>query len=179
MPEPVLAIGLIAGYSALYPLTRQGTALSPMAGAVQFNAAAVTELVERSMALFGAKAEALNELRSVFTQCSTPNWDGYEAEPASLDALMRAEVFLRSLPDEVPLPGFSVEPDGAISLDWLPTRTRSFSVSIGDSDRMAYAWIDGTDRGHAVARSVSGEVPGRILEELNRLIAHAFAVRAA
>jgi hypothetical protein len=179
MPEPVLAIGLIAGYAALYPLTRQGTALSPMAGAVKCNASLLTEHVERSVALFGAKVGALNGLRSLAIECSLPDWDGYGAEPVSGDALERAEVFLRSLPDDLPLPELSVEPDGAVSLDWLPTRTRSFSVSIGESDRIAYAWIDGTDRGHAVARSVSGEAPGRILEELKQIVPHAPAIRAA
>jgi hypothetical protein len=179
MPEPVLAVSLMAGYAALYPLSHRGTALSPTAEAVQSNASEVARHVERSVALFGAKAEALNRLRALAIDCSAPDWDGYGAEPVSPDALERAEVFLRSLPEEVPLPEFSAEPDGAISLDWLPTRSRSFSVSIGDSNRLAYAWVDGTDRGHAVARSVAGEVPDRILRELNRIIPHVSAVRAA
>jgi hypothetical protein len=125
------------------------------------------------------KTQVLNDLHALANECSMPDWDGYGAEPVSLDALERAEIFLCSVPDDVPLPELAVEPDGTVSLDWLPTHTRSFSVSIGDSDRMAYAWVDRTDRGHAVARSVSGEAPGRILQELSRIVPHAPAIRAA
>jgi hypothetical protein len=179
MPEPVLALSLMAGYAFLQPMTRQGTAMSSMAERVCFNAIKMTESVERSVALFGPKADALEQLYSVAMECSTPDWDGYGAEAVNPEALDRAERFLRSLPEGFPLPEFSVEPDGAISFDWLPTRTRNFSLSIGGSDRIAYAWLDGTDRGHAVARSLSGEVPDRILQELSRIVPHASTVRAA
>lgn len=179
MPEPLLTISLMAGYAALQSLTRQGTATCSMAGALRSNAVEVTKHVERSVALFGPKADALDHLYSVAMECSTPDWDGYGAEAVNLEALYRAERLLRSLPEGFPLPEFSVEPDGAISFDWLPTRTRNFSLSIGGSDRLAYAWLDGTDRGHAVARSSSGEVPKRILEELSRIVHHASAVWAA
>jgi hypothetical protein len=179
MPEPVLAIGLIAGYAALAPLTRQSTAFSSVAGVVRIHASVVANTVERSFALFGAKAEALTCLRALAMECCEADWDGYGALPVNCAAFERAETFLRSLPEDLPLPDFSVEPDGDISLDWLPTRTRSFSLSIGDSDRIAYAWVDGTDRGHAVARTGSGEVPPRILNELSRIYAHGLALRAA
>lgn len=179
MPEPVLAISLIAGHAALQSLTLQGTATSSLAREVRSNAVIVTEYVERSVALYGAKSEALAKLHSIAAECSYPDWDGYGAEAVHLGALQRAEMFLRSLPEDFPLPEFSVEPDGAISFDWLPTRTRSFSLSIGEFDRIAYAWLDGTDRGHAVARVSPGEIPGRILEELSRIVHHASAIRAA
>lgn len=179
MPEPILAIGLIAGHAALQSLTLQRTAMSPLAGEVRSNAVTVAEYVERSVALYGAKSEALAKLRSIAAECSCSDWDAYGAEAVLLGALQKAEMFLRSLPEGFPLPEFSVEPDGAISFDWLPTRTRSFSLSIGDSDRIAYAWLDGTDRGHAVARFSSGEVPERILQELSRIVPHASTVRAA
>ena len=169
----------MAGYAALQSLTSQRTATSSMAGAVRSNAVAVAKHVERSVALFGGKTEALGKLHSIAQECSAPDWDGYGAEAVNPEALHRAERLLRSLPEGFPLPEFSVEPDGAISFDWLSTRTRSFSLSIGGSDRIAYAWLDGTDRGHAVARSSSGEVPDRILEELSRIVHHASALRAA
>jgi len=35
---------------------------------------------------------------------------------------------------------------------------------MGPNDRLAYAWLDGTDKGHAVARFDGERVPDRILE---------------
>jgi hypothetical protein len=174
-----LAIGLIAGYSALAPLTRQSSAFSPEAGVVRSNARAVTGIVEKSFALFGAKAEALNTLKTLAMECSESDWDGYGALPVNPATLERAETVLRSLPDDCPLPESSIEPDGEISFDWLPSRTCSFSVTIGNSDRIAYAWVDGTDRGHAVARAESGMMPTRILNELHRIYANEPTLRVA
>ena len=65
---------------------------------------------------------------------------------------------------------FAPEPDGSISLDWIRSRSNFFSVSVGASDRLAYAWLDGTDRGHAVARFDGDSVPSRILEGIKALV---------
>lgn len=179
MSEPLLTMDLLAGYAVLQPLRRSGSAVSLEADAVKQNASTVSEHVESSWALFGAKEEIINKLREFGIECSEPDWDGYEAEPVSETALDRAEIFIRSLPEGVPLPEISVEPDGDISIDWLPTPTKTFSVSIGGTDRLAYAWLDGTDRGHAVARSNNGDVPPRILQEIQRITSHEPAFRVA
>jgi hypothetical protein len=100
-----------------------------------------------------------------------PNWDGYGAEPVNLLALRRAEGVITSLPDDLPQPECSVEPDGCVSLDWMPAPHRTLSVSVGAGDRLPYAWVDGTDRGHAVAMLVDGQLPARILEEIRRFTA--------
>jgi hypothetical protein len=104
--------------------------------------------------------------------CLLSNWDGYGSKPVSLRALRRAEDLIASFPDDVPLPECSIEPDGCVSLDWMPARYRTFTVSIGESDRLPYAWVDGTDRGHAVARLAEGQLPSRILTEIRRFMSH-------
>ncbi len=78
--------------------------------------------------------------------------------------------FIRALPGNVPLPEFAWEPDGAISLDWIPSRHRMFSVSIGEGNRLPYAWLDGADTGHAVATFDGVTVPARILEGIRRIM---------
>lgn len=94
--------------------------------------------------------------------------------------MLKAEAFLRALPDGLPMPEFASEPDGSISLDWIQSRTRVLSLSVGRGDRLAYAWIDGADRGHGAARFDGSSVPARILEEISALTAHATAtLRAA
>jgi hypothetical protein len=126
----------------------------------------VATSVERSVALFGKKAESLNMLRRLAEECAQADWDGYGAAPVNPVAVKRADDFIRSLPDQHPVPEVSVEPDGCISLDWIPNRTQTFTVSIGETDRIPFAWVDGTNRGHAVARSFDGDVPRHVLNGL-------------
>ncbi|MBP6784673.1 MAG: hypothetical protein KA152_12845 [Verrucomicrobiales bacterium] len=62
------------------------------------------------------------------------------------------------------------EPDGAVSLDWMVSKTRMFSVSCGLSSRLAYSWLDGSDRGHAVTDFDGWVVPDRILQGIHTII---------
>jgi len=141
-----------------------GSAVSPEANAVHKAATRVAESTERSLALFGAKAAALSQLAAMAAECSEPGWDGDTAVPIDPVAVMSAEGFVRALPDDVPLPEFGPEPDGAISLDWIHSRNHLLSLSIGRSSRLAYAWLNGSDKGHGVARFDGQNVPPLILQ---------------
>ena len=125
--------------------------------------------IERSWALFGSKEDALNRLYELAAECAEADWDGYGAEAVSQSAVERSTHFIRQLPEGLPLPEISVEPDGEIALDWSLTPTQTFSVSIGNADRMACAWVNRTEHGHAVAYSNNGEIPSRILQEIQRI----------
>lgn len=170
---------MMAGYTAALALSRPRSAVSAEAEAVRLNASFVVEQVHRSMALFGPKATLISTLSALGEECRESNWDGYGAEPASFRALRRAEYLIASLPVDVPLPECSIEPDGCVSLDWMPAPYRTLTVSVGATDRLPYAWVDGTDRGHAVARLVDGQLPPRILAEIRRFTSHEPSVRAA
>jgi hypothetical protein len=122
---------------------------------------------ESSRALFGWKAGLLIQLQQLEGEYSEPDWDGEGAEAVSSFTVFRAELFIRSLPESLQPPELSVEPDGAIALEWMPSKYRTFSISVGEGDRIAYAWVDGTDRGHAVARLVEGEIPSKIAHQLS------------
>ena len=67
------------------------------------------------------------------------------------------------------MPELAPEPNGSISLDWMLSRHRIFSLSIANTDRLAYAWMDGTDKGHAVARFDGTKIPTRILEGIQSI----------
>lgn len=125
--------------------------------------------VENSRALFGPKRDALDRLYELAAECAQADWDGYGAEAVSQSAVEHSAHFIRRLPEDLPLPEISVEPDGEIALDWSPTPTQTFSVSIGTAKRMACAWVNGTEHGHAVAYSNNGEIPSRILQEIQRI----------
>lgn len=170
----------MGGYAALNACVRGGSATSPEAGAVRKAASALVERVETSQALFGKKAAAISQLNALADECANAGWDGADAVAMSSLAVFKATAFVRAMPDGIQLPEFAPEPDGSVSLDWIQSRTRLFSLSVGTSDRLAYAWLDGADKGHAVARFDGESIPPRILEDIKAILNHGHApVRTA
>jgi len=147
-----------------------GTAVSDEAQAGRVAASAVREEEEQSFALFGPKDDAISHIWALVSECGEGGWDGDEAEPMSEIAAHTASDFIRALPVDVPLPEFAPEPDGSISLDWIQSRSRVFSLSVGSGSRLAYAWLDGDDRGHGVARFDSEAVPPSVLDGIRRVV---------
>jgi len=127
----------------------------------------IADYAEQSLALFGKKCLVISSICELEAECSEPDWDGYKAEPISPRAILSAKEFVKVLPNDMPMPEVSVEPDGSISLDWIKSTHCLFSVSIGTADRLAFAWMDGTDRGHGVARFDSVSIPQKILQGIN------------
>lgn len=103
-------------------------------------------------------------------ECGEPGWDGDDALPLDHLAVCKAVAFILALLEGVPLPEFAPEPDGSISLDWISSRNRLFSLSVGTGDSLPYAWLDGTDKGHAVARFDGKSVPPRIQEGIKSIL---------
>lgn len=165
MPEPVSTLSFyFLGYVALSNYARGGSAISGEAIAARNAASALVESVERSQALFGDKAAAISRLRALAIECGQENWDADGAAMIDPRAMFNAEAIVRALPIGVTLPEFAPEPDGSVSLDWIQSRTRQFSLSVGRSQRLAYAWLDGTDSGHGVATFDGSTIPPRIIE---------------
>lgn len=182
MPEPVsTTLGICwLGYAVTHGGLRGSTAYSDDAKAVGVAIRAVAQQFERSQALFGDKAVALSQLQAMAIECAEPGWDGDNACAINPLAVFIAGNFVRALPNFIPLPEFAPEPDGSISLDWLPSRHRLFSISVGANNRLAYAWLDGADKGHAVARFDGDRIPQRVVEGITSILSHGNAsVRTA
>lgn len=97
----------------------------------------------------------------------------------SAASVRRAFQLVQSLPNGIPVPDVAIDPDGEVELDWMPSRTRMFSISLGDSDRLAYAWLDGSDHAHGVFRFINA-IPQPLLLQLAELTVDARAyVRVA
>jgi len=166
-PGGILALGAGVAWGA-FALPDSG--VSPEAISLQKSFKEYASHLEVSESLFGDKAQLISHLNELCAECSEDDWDGYGAEAVSDTVLLCAETFIRALPDGIAMPEISAEPDGQISFDWLPTKTKTFTLSVGSSDRLAYAWIDGSNRGHAVDLFEGDQLPPRVLGELQRIL---------
>src|ERR1700692_4666525 len=108
------------------------------------------------------KAAVLQEIHAVAAAHSSPGWNGEGAEAVSPLATQLAKAFVGALPSDIPLPEIAAEPDGSISLDWFACRDRVFSLSVGETERLAYAWLDGSDHGHGVATFERDAIPAAV-----------------
>jgi hypothetical protein len=177
-----LAPGYILGhpYAALDIYSQQGSAVSLEAVSVGHAASMQVRAAESSVALFGGLTAAISRLRELADDCAHEDWDGAGAIALEPAAVANAERFLRALPVGIPMPECSPEPDGSVSLDWAESRYRLFSVSMSSSNRLAFAWLDGSDKGHGVCRFDGMAVPERVLLGLRLILPEADApVRAA
>ena len=181
MPEPISTVTAcyLTGYAILTAYGRGRNAVSQEAHDAQKAAIEVVEFAERSHALFGDKLSALSALRALQNECRENNWDGNDAFALNPLAMQNAENFVRALPADVPVPEFAPEPDGSISLDWIESRTQLFSISIGAGHRLAFAWLDGTDKGHGVATFSDQQIPARILDGINSITNYRYAPHRA
>jgi hypothetical protein len=157
------------GYSVMNQSIQPNSAISLEAQELSVAVSTLVTLVEGSYVLSGRKLAAISALRALANECtedSRNDKEGYVLDPV---AVQNAEAFLRALPDDVPMPEFTNEPDGAVSLDWIASRRQIFSLSINDSNRLAFAWLNGTEKGHGVVRFDGLYIPSRVLSEI-RLI---------
>jgi hypothetical protein len=169
----------IAASSALSAIVAS-SALSREAEDVNEAARDVLNSAEGSQVLFGDKAQALSDLVTLGAEHAQPGWDGDNAAPIDPTALSLARRFILAMPYDIPRPEIAPEPDGKISLDWHQSSSRQFSLSIGHGNRLAFAWLDGADRGHAVAQFDGVNIPWLVLDHIRRLVGNAHAsLRAA
>ncbi len=168
------------GYAVLVPYTQQSSAVSPEAIAAGRIASDIVRESKRSIALFSEQTAALSNLFALARECAEDDWDAAGAQAIDCIAVERAAQLLKALPNSIPMPECSPEPDGSISLDWSESRYRLFSISVGGSDRLAFAWLDGSNKGHGVARFDGRVVPKHVLAGIRSTLdqTHA-AVRAA
>jgi len=162
MLEPLsLTLGtyMLAGFAGLGNYARSSTGVSPESVILQQAANAVNKTAQTSESLFGWKTKSLHQLRLMATENADAGLGDPEATGIDPRALAMAEAIIDVLPEGFPLPEFAAEPDGSISLDWIRSRPRMFSVSVGATNRLACAWIDGARKGHAVEPFVGSRLP--------------------
>jgi len=111
-----------------------------------------------------------NELCQVAEECEDPNWDGFGAEPVSMDAYRLAYQFLEGLPLGTPAPSIGAEPDGHITFEWHRGPERTLSVSVSPDAQLHFAARIRSARDYGT-RPFFGEIPHRIFELIQRVAA--------
>lgn len=175
MPEPILTTALVAG-SLAFGHART-SAVSSEAQHVGNQASIASDEYRGSRSLFGDKQEWTREFQGLVAECSEADWDGYGANPASIEACQKVIRLIELLPRSISLPEASIDPDGEVALDWVTLPQRRLSLSISHSGRISYAWLDGGKKGHGVEELVEGRLPERLLNEILQLSAHASSIQ--
>ncbi len=122
------------------------------------------------LAYVAPQRQLLREIEEVFADCSTPNWDGYGADPVDVMTYATAVEFLMLLPMGIPAPEISVDPDGDIAFEWSRDRDTIFSVSVGSQRMLVYAARFGWATTHGT-EPFEGEIPLAIRMNLYRISA--------
>lgn len=89
------------------------------------------------------RGEALAELKEVYQECRSPDWDCYNALPVTKETYEAAREFVLSIPDEAMFPDFGAIPDGSITFEWYFDREHSLTASISQDKELCSAMICG------------------------------------
>lgn len=102
--------------------------------------------------------------------CARPDWDGYGAEPVTMDTYRNACRFVEALPAGFPMPSVGVEADGHLTLEWYRNPSRVVSVSISPEGCLHYAALLGASIRKSGTELFLGEVPADLLQLIRRVI---------
>ncbi len=114
--------------------------------------------------------DAIRELNAIYRECSTGDWDGYNALPVSEWSFGFASSLLDLLPLGTPAPSIGAEPDGHITLEWYKSPHRTLSVSVSPTGELHFAALIGTSTRYGSDHFVR-EVPQAILDLIHRVAA--------
>lgn len=108
-------------------------------------------------------------IEEVALACQSPGWDGYGAQPISLNAKANAQRLVDSLPFWLSAPDAIPDPDGELALSWDLGPGHIFTVSVGANGMISYAGLlgDGVKR-HGM-EPFKATVPKAILEAIEEL----------
>ncbi len=114
---------------------------------------------------------ALEQLDQIYDECSEPDWDGYEADPISLDTYLEARKLLSMIPVSLPQPQISAEPDGEIGFEWYKDKYSIFVVSVGGNSILTYAALFGKDCKTHGTEFLGRELPPNVVPNVKRVFA--------
>lgn len=173
MPEVIsmTAVAMFAAGTLAGRAVRTGSAYSAEG---QFARARVTKVwagLDNSVSFQGPHGALFDELENLIAEHSTPGWDGEAAPSVSFITAQNAREFIRALPASIPAPELAVDPDdAAISFEWHGGYRKVFSISLGNSGRLACAGLNGTDRWHAALAFDGERLPALVLWSIQQVV---------
>ncbi|MDQ6968345.1 MAG: hypothetical protein Q9M14_06670 [Mariprofundaceae bacterium] len=133
----------------------------------QFSSAILKDIFKdmrrASTSLDAGYTSTIAELQELQSECATPDWDGYGANPINPASYSLAQDFLESLPLGMSAPSAAVEPDGQVSLEWYQSPNHIVSISFDPNNQIHYASIIGARKASG-SEPFIGNIPRVILE---------------
>jgi hypothetical protein len=109
-----------------------------------------------------------DELRTIWEECKTANWDGNGAFPVLEKTSENTCSFVESLPLDCPLPSVGVEPDGHLTLEWHKDVRWTFSISISPEGVIYYAALF-NDEVTSGSEEFSGSISKAVLNLIQKV----------
>lgn len=156
--------------SAYRPYLPSSPGVSPLSGVVAKAIHSAADAFTDSVALYGDFHDVMAELSEISRDCSNTDWDGFGALRIPNEAAVKVEQFLYALPNSIPAPEISPEPDGSLALMWHGGRHLAFTISFQEDQRVTYAGIDGTSKWHGVEVFNGRTVSPFLLNGIQRVI---------
>lgn len=115
-------------------------------------------------------SQLIQELFEIFSECSTENWDGYEALPIKKQAVMEAERFVTNMPIFVPDPEIVPEPSGDIGFQWSFGEDRILAVSFEGRNIVTYAAILGSSERTKYGKEIFNDsIPQEVVQGIEEI----------
>lgn len=116
-------------------------------------------------------ADPLISLYRLHEQCREENWDGENAQPIPLSAVVEAQKLLTLLPSSIPAPELLPEPTGSIALEWYQRRDHVYVLGVYGKKTLEFAGLLG--RGNEIHGRLNFEdsLPPIIQDHLRRFFA--------
>ena len=92
-----------------------------------------------------SRRASMKTLRDICLRCELANWDGEGAEAVSSETQDVARRLLESLPNHLPWPTITAEPDGQLNLEWYQAPRRLLTASIAPSGTLYWAALIGSE----------------------------------
>jgi hypothetical protein len=175
MPEPIstiAAIGFIAGGTMLTNLNRRNSSVSDSGNYLCAQATHYKSYSTAPVSLNTNRYSALVELDAMLEELMEDGWDGDQAPAITHQTIENVQMFLAALPADMPDPEFAPEPhEGAISLEWYGGYRQVVSVSIHESQRLAFAALQGTDVSNGAYKFDEDHIPLTVLSSIREITA--------